>query len=254
MPRALPPGPLGGLWAPMRALCFLIRRPRLWWLAAAPFAINLGLFVLFFWFSYTRFDSWVRSLLPLGGGWWWEALFYLLLVLVVLLMLAVEVYLFAVVGRIIAAPFLEVLTLRVERERLGTEAPPGPGLWEGTLRAVVQELKKLVLLLGLMAVLFTLNLIPGLGSLLFSLLAWLLTCLFLAAEFLDWPLERRRLTLGEKLAFVLRLRLTGLAFGAAVLVLGVVPVLNLALLPLAAVGGTLLFLEREVREPGQVIA
>lgn len=245
MTRALPPGPLGGLWAPVRALSFLARRPRLWWLAAAPFAINLALFVLFFWFSYQRFDSWVRTILPSGGGWWWETLFYLLLVLVVLLLLAVEVYVFAVVGRVIAAPFLELLTQRVERDRLGDGAPPGPGLWEGAWRVLVQELKKLILFLGLMAVLFTLNLIPGLGSLLFSVLAWLVTCLFMAAEFLDWPLERRRRSLGEKLAFVLRLRLTGVAFGSAVLALGLVPVLNLALLPLAAVGGTLLFLERD---------
>jgi CysZ protein len=47
-----------------------------------------------------------------------------------------------------------------------------------------------------------------------------------------------------KMGYVLRLRLTGLGFGLAVFALGVVPVVNLALLPLAAVGGTLLYLER----------
>lgn len=35
-----------------------------------------------------------------------------------------------------------------------------------------------------------------------------------------------------------------LGFGSAVLVIGLVPVVNFALLPLAAMGGTLLYLER----------
>ena len=94
-----------GFSAPLRGGGFLLRRPRLWALAIAPFLINLGLFVLFFWFSYTRFDQWVRSVVPAAEGWWWVALIYLLTALVVILLLVVEVYLFAVVGNLLACPF-----------------------------------------------------------------------------------------------------------------------------------------------------
>ena len=75
-------------------------------------------------------------------------------------------------------------------------------------------------------------------------LAFLVTCFFLAVDFLDYPLERRGLSLRAKLAFVGRMGLTGIGFGATVLAMGIVPLLNLALLPLAAVGGTLLFWDR----------
>jgi CysZ protein len=252
MADLLPRGPLGGLAAPLKALGFLVSRPRLWWLAFTPFLINLGLFILFFWFTYTRFDAWVRSFLPVGEGWWWQLLLYLLMVVLVLLLLIIEVYLFAVLGRIVAAPFLEILTRKVESlARPEMEAPPEMAFWQSIWRVVIQETKRVLIYLAVMAVLLILNLIPGLGSLLYAALAWLVTSFFLAGEFLDYPLERRGYSLGAKMRYTKSLGLTGIGFGASVFIMGLVPVLNLALLPLAAVGGTLLFLERPPLEPAK---
>jgi len=244
-------GPLGGLLAPWAALFFLARRPRLWGWAAAPFAINTGLFALFFWFSYTRFGNWLKAFLPEDQAWGWQILFYLLAALFILLLLALEIYLFALVGRVIAAPFLEHLTYKVEME-LGAkpEELARFGLGQGMLRVLAQEAKKLFLYITLMLFLLLFNLLPGAGSAIYAALAFVLTCFFLALDFLDYPLERRGLSLGAKLKYVGRLKLTGLSFGAAVLALGVVPVVNLGLLPLAAVGGTLLFWER--KRPGRL--
>jgi CysZ protein len=244
MARLLPPGPVAGLWAPVRGLGFIAGHARLWWLCLAPFLINLGLFVLGFWLTFGYFQSWVQGMLPTGEGWWWQVLLYLLMVVAVLLLLIVEVYLFAVVGRIIAAPFLEELTRRVEMLARPGHQPPDMGFWTSVARALSQEAKRLALYLAVMLGLLVLNLLPGLGSLAYGVLAWLATCFFLAGEFLDFPLERRGWGLMAKMGYVLRLRLTGLGFGLAVFALGVVPVVNLALLPLAAVGGTLLYLER----------
>jgi CysZ protein len=244
-------GPWAGLVAPWRALRLIAGNPKLWPAALAPFFINLGLFVLFFWFTYSRFEAWVRAFLPGGEGWWQQALMYAALVVVVLLLLAVEIYLFAVVGRIIAAPFLEILTRRVERLTLGGEPEfEDMGPWRGMLRAARQELKKLVLYLTLISSLLILNLIPVVGALAYMVLTGLTTCFFMALEFLDYPLERRGFSLGRKLAYVWELKLTGLGFGAMVLCLGVVPILNLAMLPLAAAGGALLFLDHPPREGG----
>ena len=241
----LPRGPIAGLVAPLKALGFVISHPRLWWLTITPFLINLGLFALFFWLTYTRFDAWVRSLLPVGEGWWWQLLLYLLIVLVVLLLLIVEVYLFAVLGRIVAAPFLELLTQKVETlARPEAGKPPEIGLLKSIWRVALQESKRVLIYLAVMLPLLLLNFIPGLGNLLYAALAWLVTSFFLAGEFLDYPLERRGFSLGEKMRYTRSLGITGIGFGAAVFIMGLVPILNLALLPLAAVGGTLLFLDR----------
>lgn len=250
MAKLLPAGPLGGVIAPLRAFGFLAARPGLWWLVAAPFIINMGLFALFFWFSYTRFGQWIRAMIPEGQGWAWQALLYLLVFLLIVFLLALEVYLFLLVGRIIAAPFLEILTLKVERA-LGVEQSEliPMGVWQGILRVLVQEMKKLLIYLVLMLFLLALNFLPGVGSVFAAGLAFLVTCFFLAVDFMDYPLERRGLSLRAKLAFVGRMGLTGIGFGATVLTMGIVPLLNLALLPLAAVGGTLLFWDRAQEKP-----
>ncbi len=241
------PGLLSGPRAPLAALGFLWTHKRLLPLAITPFLINLGLFVLFFWFSYGRFQRWVTAFLPLNEGWWWVLLYYVLAAAAVLLLLVVQVYLFAVVGGVVAAPFLELLTRRVEEEA----RPGAAGAWSqaGMLaeiaRVAGQALKKVLLYAAVMVVLLMLNLLPGLGTLLYAGLAFLVTCFFLALEFLDYPLDRRGLSLAAKLSYVRRAGLSALGFGAAVFALGVVPLVNLLFLPLAAVGGTLLYLERE---------
>ncbi len=242
----LPSGPLGGLLAPWGALRFLGSHPRLWAYCLAPVGINLVLFALFSWFSYTRFEQWLRPLLPTGEGWWWAAAFYLLAVVAVLILLVVEVFLFAVVGQLVAAPFLELLSRRAEA--LGGPAGLAPwaetSLWQDALRLGGQALKRLALYLGLMIPLGLINLLPVVGNLLYAGLTFVMTCFFLALSFLDLPLDRRGLSFKAKLDYLRGLGLTGLAFGAAVFALGLVPLLNLALLPLAAVGATLLYLER----------
>lgn len=245
MSPRLSPGALGGLGAPVKALGFLARHARLWPLAIAPFLINLALFALFFWFGYSRFDQWLDALLPTGQGWWWLVLYYFLAVLAVLLLLVVQVYLFAVVGGVVAAPFLEALTQRVEELAAPDQAAAwtSRGILGEILRVAGQALKKLLLYALVMGLLLLLNLVPGPGTALYAGLAFLATCFFLTLEFTDYPLDRRGLSLTAKLGYVRRLGLRGLGFGAAVFVLGLVPLVNLALLPLAAVGGTLLYLD-----------
>lgn len=245
MPPWLAPGPLGGLTAPVKALGFIVRHGGLWPLAFTPFLINLALFALFFWFGYSRFSQWLDALLPVGQGWWWLILYYVLAVLAVLLLLVVQVYLFAVVGGVVAAPFLEALTQRVEELAAPNQAADWTprGIFSEILRVAGQALKKLLLYALVMGLLLLLNLFPGPGTALYAGLAFVATCYFLALEFTDYPLDRRGLTLTAKLGYVRRLGLRGLAFGAAVFLLGLMPLINLALLPLAAVGGTLLYLD-----------
>ena len=233
--------------APLRALKLLGAHPRLWPLAAAPLVLNLLLFGLAFWLSYTYLGAWVRGLLPGGDGWWWAALLYLLLVLVVLALLVVQIYLFAVVGSAVSAPFLELLTRRTEA--LAQGMPPGApwsggGLMRDLLRVLRQSLMRLLIYLAVMLPLLLINFIPGVGGVVYAGLAWLFTAYFLALEFLDYPLDRRGLSFKQKSRYVRGMGLGWLGFGSAVLVLGLVPVVNFALLPLAAMGGTLLYLER----------
>ena len=77
----------------------------------------------------------------------------------------------------------------------------------------LQQLKKLVLYVLVLGALLLLNLVPGVGSAIYAVLAWLITCFFLVLEFVDYPLDRRQLTLRAKLAYVWNLQWTGLGLG-----------------------------------------
>jgi CysZ protein len=91
--------------------------------------------------------------------------------------------------------------------------------------------------------LLVLNLVPVLGTVLYVVLSTCLAWLMAALEFLGLPLNRRMTPFMVKWQAVWRNRWMSLGFGCAVLVLLFVPVLNLALLPLAAVGGTMFYLD-----------
>jgi CysZ protein len=245
MPPLLPAGPWGGFVAPLHGWRFLWTHRRLLPLALAPFLISLGLFALFMWLGFSRLGAWARSFLPLDQGWWWVLLYYLLAVLLALLLWALQVYVLAMVGGVLASPFLEALTRRVEA-LVTPQAPQGwaQASWLADLiRVAGQAFTRLMLYAGVMLLLLSLNLLPVLGSLLYALLALAVTCWFLAWEFLDYPLDRRGYSLRRKLGYLRGLGLRGFCFGAAVCLLGLAPLINLLLLPLAAVGGTLLYLD-----------
>lgn len=252
-PGILPNGPAAGLLAPWRAISFLVANKGLWLLALAPFLLNILLFGLALWFGVFSFQRWIQTWLPTDDSWWWSLLYYLLFVLVVLAFLGLLVYLFVIVGRILAAPFLELLTRRTEAIVLGrAQNPEAFGFWEGILRVFFQETKKMVIYLLIMAGLLVFHLVPVLGSVFYTVLAFLVTCFFLCLEFLDFPLERRGLSLKAKMAYAWRLKIGGLFFGASIMAGFLIPVLNMAFLPAAAIGGTLYYLENPVKSNDRI--
>jgi CysZ protein len=239
---------MGGFFAVWNGMAYLAGHRNLWGLALMPFLLNVLLFVGFFAAAMYGFDSWMEELVPAGEAWYWAALSYLAWTLAVVLMLAFQVILFAVVGRILASPFLDILTKRVEQQVLGqridfNEMP----IWRSVWRTLVQEAGRLALYLGIILILLLLNLLPVLGSMAYSVLTVLVSCFFLACEFMDYPMERRGLKLGGKLAMVWRLKIGWLGFGGSLFLVAMIPLVNLLFLPAAAVGGTLLFLENRAR-------
>ena len=225
-------------------------RPSCWGMALMPLILNIILFGLFLAVGIYGFQTWMQDLFPKGDAWWLAWLYYLLWSVFILLILVSQVLLFSVVGRILAAPFLEVLTKRVEQEVLGQKAGfVEMGILPSILRTLRQESLRVLLYLLIMAGLLFLHLVPGLGSLLYSILTTIITCFFLASEFLDYPMERRGYRLRDKLRATLKLGLSGLLFGASLFIMAMIPLVNLAFLPAAAVGGTLLYLDRVNMRP-----
>lgn len=236
-------GALRGFLYPFRALRFLASHRRLFWLIALPSAINAALFVAGAWYLLTHLGEWLGRFLPQADAWYWACLLYLLAGAAALIALVGSLLALSLIGNIFLGPFNEAISEKVEALVTGRpdEAPFQLRTFlNDLLRSLRTELAKAVFYLsGLLAIL-ALNLIPLVGTALSGALIVPYTLFFFGWEFLDYSMERWRLDFRDKLRFAFTHALVFCSFGAGASLLVFLPVLNLATIPLCAVGATLL--------------
>jgi CysZ protein len=151
------------------------------------------------------------------------------------------------VASLAAGPFCGLLAERAEALATGV---PGPKQSLGevaaeVLRGVVHALGRTALYLAVTLPLTVVTLmLPPLGPLVVGV-QFGVSGLFLAYDFLDYPLGRRGYGFGRKWSYIEQHRAEALGFGVAVALCLLVPLVNLVVPPLAAVGATLLFVHLE---------
>ncbi len=244
------PGLVAGAKAIPRAFGFLRRRRELWPFCVVPLLLNLCVFGLAIAVFVAYLDPvvaavsqtfevatpeawyewlWVGPLRLLGWAVRW--------ILVVFFALAVY-FLFSVIGTVIASPFLDVLSARVERAVTGDVVAPGGGV----LRALGAEARRALFFLGLQAGWIALALVPGLQ--LFSALGlFVSSALFLPLEYTSYLLDRRGVRFAERRVWLWSHRRALFGFGATAFASFLLPGLNFLCLPLLVTAGTRLALE-----------
>jgi CysZ protein len=154
------------------------------------------------------------------------------------------------VANLAAAPFLEVLSRRVEEIVAGAAPEDESGLLavlRGGGRAVLDELRRLVFFLGLQLGILAAGLVVPGGQVLAPPAMTVVTLLFLPLDSASPALDRRRLRFREKRRWVLDQPALMLGYGAAAFLACLVPGLNLLAMPVLVVGGTLLVLRHPPR-------
>jgi CysZ protein len=206
-------------------------------------------------FSLVGYLSWhygeifLNQITHRGEAWYWSLLFYLSLGLWGLLLILIIVFTFTIVGTLIAAPFNEVLSEKTEEILLGRVLENGerrrsffPGVFHRLRRVsldLIENLKEITFFAFVGFGMFFLNFIPGLGTGLNTLWIWI----FLAFEFLSYPLSRRHYPFRQKLRIIWDYKELALGFGLGVFLILLVPLLNFICIPISVVGGTLLYLQ-----------
>jgi CysZ protein len=114
--------------------------------------------------------------------------------------------------------------------------------WQSTPELIT--VTSLVYVLTALAVAILLNLAPGIGTLAASVGGVMLAATIVCLDFLDAPLERRRLPFREKLGIVFGSLPASASFSLICLGLVSVPLLNLLTIPLCVASGTLFFCDR----------
>jgi CysZ protein len=179
--------------------------------------------------------SWLAELPEFG-----LALFiWVVRLLLVITLLLLTGFILLQFGVLLGAPWYGQLSEELERVQTGQlqiiRINPIREIW----RAVLYELKKLVLLVIIGLPLFIGNFFPGVGTLVATgggiALASTLVCL----DFLDSTLERRRLQFRQKLGLIWQCLPTSAGFALTCLGLVSIPFVNLLAIPICVAAGTL---------------
>lgn len=247
----------GGRWTdlfrgaalPFAALGLIFRSRKLALLSLASSAVTFvalaGLVVLLS--SYT--GSWVGAFWERPEAWYVVWLWYLVVALAFLVLLVVGAN---TVPLLLLAPLQDPISEATEELCGDFTAPPfsAGGLARSAALSIAHTAKRIAWLLGGHALLLPLNFIPAVGSVAWSVLGALWTMSWLAGEYLSGVMARHLYPFRDVRRTLWRRKALALGFGAAVYVILWVPVLNFFFIPLAIVGGTLLF--RGLRAAGEI--
>jgi len=233
-----------GFSYPLRAFKFFRQKPGLLKYLAIPFFINLVVFSLTVYFGLDLFQGLLDTYAPNTEVWYGMVLYYLAWIVASLLTTVIVFFSFTVVGNLIASPFNELLSERTENLVLG-EVHDTPfslsRFWKESANAIVVEVKKMVVFVFCMGLLFGINFIPGIGSLIYAVLAPLFTLFFLAIEYMAFVLMRKQLSFAEQRRYIFKHPILMFGYSCGVFCMLAVPFVQLFCIPLAVVGATLLW-------------
>lgn len=241
---------VAGARYPVRGLGWLTK-PGLRRYVALPLIINTLLFGGLIYWGLGAFDGLATDLNTYLAGWlpdWLDwlatALYWLLWPLFVVTVLVVVFYTFTLVANIIGGPFNGMLAEQVENlVHPAHNRPPARPLWQEIAITPVAELKKLVYFIGWALPLLVLFFIPLVN--LAAPLLWLaFSAWMLALQYADYPMANHRIDFKDQRRQLAKKRGLVLGFGAMVLLLTLIPVLNFVSMPAAVIGATLLWVER----------
>lgn len=231
---------LAGFLLLFRGGSLVLRHHQLRQRAVKPFLLTLVLYVIGGVFLFHTAHERLALLLNQPDPWYFVLGQVAVAIVTVTSIVAIALFAFVLVARIIASPFLAQLSEDTEKQVRGqiTEEFFTVRTFVGDFgRAIGHSLA----LVGLLGVTFPLSFIPVIGPILWMGSGWGL----LAYDFASFTLDRRHWSLKEKYSFLRSALPRVLGFGAAAFVLMAVPFGGLIALPAATVAGTLLVLEIE---------
>ena len=240
------------------ALRLLRSHSELWVWCALPFLVNLAAFALalsVFWHYWDPLSQSAASLLPIADpsawyGWIWvgplRVIAWLLRWILMGLFGAALYFLFTLLGGVLASPFLDVLSRRVEQLHNGEVLEASQvGLraaLTGSLRVVIEEGRRTLFLLGGWLAFFLIGWVPGLQPIAF-LGALLFAMFFAPLDYTGYLLDRRGIPFRERRRWLWQHKRATFGFGATALCTFVIPGVNFLCLPWLVSAGTLLALD-----------
>ena len=254
-------GTITGATYPLRALTIFTKNPSLIKYIVVPILVNLLVAIalysglLFFGWQFvdeikTDVGLWLNQIITELPQWLFfltytvSVLTILLRFLLIIVLLIATGFLLTQFGVLLGAPWYGQLSEQLEKVRTGKVEIIEINILSDLGRAILYEIKKLVLiaLVGIPLLLF--SFFPGVGTLISTIGSVALTTIIVCLDFLDSTLERRRLKFRHKLKIVFNSLPASGSFGLVCLGLISIPLLNLVTIPLCVASGTLFACDR----------
>ena len=254
-------GFITGATYPFRVLSTFIRNPRLWQYIAIPILVNFVVAIalysgllLFGWHIVEDVtldvSRWLDNVIANFPAWLsflaysTVVLAWLLRSILIVFLLVATGFILSQFGVLLGAPWYGQLSEQLEKVCTGKVEIVEVSIVRDLGRAILFELKKLVLIAGVGLPLFLLNFVVGIGTIGSTIGSITLTAIIVCLDFLDSPLERRRLKFRKKLGLVFRSLPASASFSLVCLGLISIPLVNLFTIPLCVASGTLFFCDR----------
>ncbi|WP_017294795.1 EI24 domain-containing protein [Geminocystis herdmanii] len=250
-----------GIGYPLLAIKFIANHKQLWQYLIIPIIINIGVgittYILLLNPSLNLFDTltnnliiWVDNAIDRLPE-WSNILITILLfisqifkIILFLILLTIIGFIIVQFGSILGAPWYGKLSEKLEILYTGKLEIIELNIIQDIFRAILFELKKLLLIIVVSIPLFLLNFIPAMGNFISLGGGIALTTTIICLDFFDATLERKRLHFRQKLKFVWGKFPTTAGFGLICLTLISIPLLNLIIIPLCVSAGTLLVCDK----------
>ncbi len=254
-------GTIAGATYPLRALTIFTKNPGLLKYIVVPILVNIIIAIalysglLFFGWQFvdeikTDVTLWLNQIIADLPQWLGfltysiSALIFLLRFLLIIVLLIATGFLLTQFGVLLGAPWYGQLSEQLEKVRTGKVEIIEINIFSDLGRAILYELKKLLLIAICGILLLLLNFAPGVGTVISTLGSLALTTTIVCLDFFDSTLERRRLKFRNKLRIVLKSLPASGSFGLVCLGLISIPLLNLVTIPLCVASGTLFVCDR----------
>lgn len=249
-----------GFCMPLEAGRLLLRERRLWLptlvpvlLSLAAFATAVGLVVGYAGELHGLATDWMPELTASAWyAWIWVGPVRLLLAvlgaLLFLAMAALALVVAYLLASLLASPFHDWLSQRVERLVTGDlddASEPGlAGALRDGLRSLREELRRIAFFAAVVVPLAALGFLVPVANVLTGPTILAFTVFFLPLDYTSYSLDRRRLTFAQKRRWLLDRAPAVAGFGAAAFLVCVIPGVNLLAMPLLVIAGTLLVLRQ----------
>lgn len=230
-----------GFFTPLKALGLIVRNKKLIGLSVLPVVVTAIIYAILLTFIIRFADTKLDALISRTGLNQDNILYSVVHVLVAIVLILASVLTFSLVANLVATPFNDFLAEAAE-SFAQPPLPPVPGMkFKERLRQIWIEFRKSLVVLLIAFFVFLFSLIPVVG-----LLGLLAAPMLLTYEFVSYPQTRRSYGIRKSLGFLSRNAAACFGFGLMCSLLFLIPFVSCFMLPLAVVGGTLLFAKCEV--------